>query len=130
EQAEKRKHILEGLLIAVDNIDEVVSIIRGAANTEEAQNKLIERFNLSELQARAILDMRLRSLTGLSREELHKEYDELLKFIESLHNILNDESLRMRIIKDELVKIKEQYGDERRTEIIPNAEDFNPEDFY
>lgn len=130
DQAEKRKHILEGLLIAVDNIDEVVAIIRSSINGEEAQNRLIERFSLSEIQARAILDMRLRALTGLSRDELHKEYEELLKFIESLHAILNDESLRMKIIKDELIVIKEKYGDERRTEIIPNAEDFNPEDFY
>ncbi len=130
DQAEKRKHILEGLIIAVDNIDEVVTIIRSAANSEEAQNKLIERFNLSEIQARAILDMRLRALTGLSRDELHKEFEEILILIESLHNILNDESLRMKIIKDELTVIRDKYGDERRTEIIPNAEDFNPEDFY
>ncbi|MDP4207996.1 MAG: DNA gyrase subunit A [Bacteroidota bacterium] len=130
DQAEKRKHILEGLIIAVDNIDEVVSIIRGAANTEEAQNKLIERFNLSEIQARAILDMRLRALTGLSRDELHKEYEELLKLIDHLTQILADEVLRMTIIKDELLALKEKYGDERRTEIIPTAEEFNPEDFY
>jgi DNA gyrase subunit A len=130
DQAEKRKHILEGLLIAVDNIDEVVRIIRAAVNSEEAQNKLIERFNLSEIQARAILDMRLRALTGLSRDELHKEYEELLKTIEYLNQVLADESLRMKIIKDELLVIKEKYGDERRTEIIPTAEEFNPEDFF
>lgn len=130
EQAEKRKHILEGLLIAVDNIDEVVHIIRSAANTEEAQNKLMERFSLSEIQARAILDMRLRALTGLSRDELRKEYEDLLKQIEYFHQILNDISLRMQIIKDELTAIKEKYGDERRTEIVPNAGEFNPEDFY
>ncbi|HEY4787600.1 MAG TPA: DNA gyrase subunit A [Bacteroidales bacterium] len=130
DQAEKRKHILEGLLIAVDNIDEVVQIIRAAANTDEAQTKLIERFNLTEIQARAILDMRLRALTGLSREELHKEYDELLKTIEYLNQILADEALRMKIIKDELLILKEKYGDERRTEIIPTAEEFNPEDFF
>lgn len=130
DQAEKRKHILEGLLIAVDNIDEVVRIIRAAANTEEAQNKLMERFNLSEIQARAILDMRLRALTGLSRDELHKEYEELLKTIEYLNLVLSDESLRYRIIKDELLVIKDKYGDERRTEIIPTAEEFNPEDFF
>jgi DNA gyrase subunit A len=130
DQAEKRKHILEGLIIAVDNIDEVVSIIRSAANSEEAQNKLIERFSLSEIQARAILDMRLRALTGLSRDELHKEYEEILNLIKYLINILNDESLRMKIIKDELTVIRDKYGDERRTEIIPNEGEFNPEDFY
>ncbi len=130
EQAEKRKHILEGLLIAVDNIDEVVRIIRGAANTDEAMNKLMERFSLSEIQARAILDMRLRALTGLSRDELRKEYEELLKQIEYFHQVLNDLSLRMQIIKDELTAVKEKYGDERRTEIVPNAGEFNPEDFY
>lgn len=130
DQAEKRKHILEGLIIAVDNIDEVVSIIRNAANTDEAQTKLIERFNLSEIQARAILDMRLRALTGLSREELHNEYNELLKTIEYLNQILTDEALRMKIIKDELLILKDKFGDERRTEIIPTAEEFNPEDFF
>ena len=130
DQAEKRKHILEGLLIAVDNIDEVVQIIRGAANTDEAQTKLIERFNLSEIQARAILDMRLRALTGLSREELHNEYEALLKTIEYLNQILSDELLRMKIIKDELLILKEKFGDERRTEIVPTAEEFNPEDFF
>jgi DNA gyrase subunit A len=130
DQAEKRKHILEGLLIAVDNIDEVVSIIRAAANTDEAQNKLMERFNLSEIQARAILDMRLRALTGLSREELRKEFEELLKTIEYLNQILSDELLRMKIIKDELLILKEKFGDDRRTEIIPTAEEFNPEDFF
>ena len=130
DQAEKRKHILEGLLIAVDNIDEVVRIIRAAANTDEAQIKLIERFSLSEIQARAILDMRLRALTGLSRDELRKEYEELLKTIEYLNQILSDEVLRMNIIKDELLILKEKFGDERRTEIIPTAEEFNPEDFF
>jgi DNA gyrase, A subunit len=130
DQAEKRKHILEGLIIAVDNIDEVVSIIRNAANTDEAQTKLIERFNLSEIQARAILDMRLRALTGLSREELHNEYNELLKTIEYLNQILSDEALRMKIIKDEILILKDKFGDERRTEIIPTAEEFNPEDFF
>jgi len=130
DQAEKRKHILEGLLIAVDNIDEVVRIIRAAANTDEAQTKLIERFSLSEIQARAILDMRLRALTGLSRDELRQEYEELLKTIEYLNQILSDEILRMNIIKTEILILKEKYGDERRTEIIPTAEEFNPEDFF
>jgi DNA gyrase subunit A len=130
DQAEKRKHILEGLLIAVDNIDEVVRIIRAAANTEEAQTNLIERFQLSEIQARAILDMRLRALTGLSRDELKSEYEALLKTIEYLNQVLSDESLRMKIIKEELLVLKEKFGDERRTEIIPTAEEFNPEDFF
>ena len=130
DQAEKRKHILEGLIIAVDNIDEVVRIIRAATNSEEAQNNLIERFQLSEIQAKAILDMRLRALTGLSRDELHKEYEALLKLIEYLNSILNDESLRMKIVKDELIIVKEKFGDERRTEIVHTAEEFNPEDFY
>jgi DNA gyrase subunit A len=130
DQAEKRKHILEGLIIAVDNIDEVVNIIRNAANTEEAQNKLMERFNLSEIQARAILDMRLRALTGLSRDELHKEFEELLKQIEYYNQVLSDLDLRMKIIKDELILLKEKFGDERRTEIVPNAGEFNPEDFF
>jgi DNA gyrase subunit A len=130
DQAEKRKHILDGLIIAVDNIDEVVHIIRSAANTEEAQTKLMERFNLDDIQTKAILEMRLRALTGLSRDELHKEYEELLKQIEYLRQVLNDLALRMKIIKDELIAIKEKYGDERRTEIVPNAGEFNPEDFY
>lgn len=130
DQAEKRKHILEGLLIAVDNIDEVVRIIRSAANTDEAQAKLIERFSLSEIQARAILDMRLRALTGLSRDELRKEFEELLKLIDYLNSVLADESLRMNIIKDELIILKEKFGDERRTEIVPTAGEFNPEDFF
>lgn len=130
DQAEKRRHILEGLLIAVDNIDEVVKIIRGASNTEDAQAKLIERFSLSEIQARAILDMRLRALTGLSRDELKQEYEELLKTIEYLNQVLSDEVLRMNIIKDELLILKDKFGDDRRTEIIPTAEEFNPEDFF
>jgi DNA gyrase subunit A len=130
DQAEKRKHILEGLIIAVDNIDEVVRIIRAAVNTDEAQSKLIERFQLSEIQARAILDMRLRALTGLSRDELHSEYEELLKLIEYLNQVLSDETLRMKIIKDEILILKEKFGDERRTEIIPTAGEFNPEDFF
>lgn len=129
-QAEKRKHILEGLIIAVDNIDEVVSIIRNAATVDEAQAKLIERFLLSDIQARAILDMRLRALTGLSREELKKEFEALVILIEKLKNILSDESLRMKIIIDELTEIKNKYGDERRTEIVFASEEFNPEDFY
>lgn len=130
EQAEKRAHILEGLIIAVDNIDEVISIIRNSSTVDEAKESLISRFEISDIQARAIVDMRLRALTGLERDKLKTEYDELLKQIEYFKQILSDEALRMNIIKDELLEIKEKYGDERRTEIEQNAEEFNPEDFY
>ncbi|HNS29770.1 MAG TPA: DNA gyrase subunit A [Tenuifilaceae bacterium] len=130
EQAEKRAHILEGLLIAIDNIDEVISIIRNAQTPDEAKDKLMERFSLSEIQSRAIIDMRLRSLTGLEREKVKEEHAELLKYIDYCKQILSDESLQMKIIKDELIEVKAKYGDARRTEIVPNEEEFNPEDFY
>ena len=130
EQAEKRAHILEGLIIASDNIDEVIAIIRGSKTPDEARESLIARFNLSEIQARAIVEMRLRQLTGLEQDKLHQEYEDIIKFIERCREILANEDLRMQIIKDELIAIKEQYGDERKTEIVPNAEEFNPEDFY
>ncbi|WP_320053111.1 DNA gyrase subunit A [uncultured Acetobacteroides sp.] len=130
DQAEKRAHILEGLLKALDHLDEVISIIRNSKTPDEAQNTLVERLELSEIQARAIIDMRLRSLTGLEREKLQSEYDELLILINHLRAILADPLLQMQVIKDELIEIKEKYGDERRTEIILNAEEFNPEDFY
>ncbi|RKD90065.1 DNA gyrase subunit A [Mangrovibacterium diazotrophicum] len=130
EQAEKRAHILEGLIIASDNIDEVIAIIRGSKTPDEARESLIARFNLSEIQARAIVEMRLRQLTGLEQDKLHQEYEDIVKFIERCREILANEDLRMQIIKDELIAIKEQYGDERKTEIVPNAEEFNPEDFY
>ncbi|MGB4291864.1 MAG: DNA gyrase subunit A [Bacteroidales bacterium] len=130
DQAEKRLHILEGLIIASDNIDEVVAIIRGSSNPDEAREKLIERFNLSEEQARAIVDMRLRQLTGLEQDKLRAEYEEVKKQIEYLTNVLGSIDLQMKIIKDELLEIKEKYGDDRRTEIVPNVEEFNPEDFY
>jgi len=130
EQAEKRAHILEGLIIASDNIEEVIAIIRAAKNPDEARLNLIERFNLSDIQSRAIVEMRLRQLTGLEQDKLHQEYEDILKQIEYLKSILADVSLRMEIIKTELVEIKEKYGDGRRTEIVPNAEEFNPEDFY
>jgi len=130
DQAEKRLHILEGLIIASDNIDEVVAIIRGSSNPDEAREKLIKRFNLSEEQARAIVDMRLRQLTGLEQDKLRAEYEEVKKLIEYLRNVLGNVELQMKIIKDELLEIKEKYGDERRTEIVPNVEEFNPEDFY
>ncbi len=130
EQAEKRAHILEGLIIASDNIDEVIKIIRAASNPEEARNNLIERFKLSEIQARAIVEMRLRQLTGLEQDKLRTEYDELVKEIAHLKEILANESLRMEIITDELLEVKAKYGDDRKTEIIYSSEEFNPEDFY
>lgn len=129
-EAQKRAHILEGLLIAIDNIDEVVSIIRSAASPNDAKDKLMQRFGLSDVQAQAIIDMRLRALTGLERDKIKAEYAELMKLIEYLQSILSDESLQRKIIKDEMIEMKQKYGDERRTEIIPDAEEFNPEDFY
>ncbi len=116
-KAEERAHILEGLIIASDNIDEVIKIIRGSANAEKAREKLIERFELTETQARAIVEMRLRQLTGLEQDKLRTEYDELLKTIEDLKDILQNEDRRMEIIKDELREVKKKYGDERRSNI-------------
>ena len=130
QKAEERLHIVNGLLIAQDNIDEVVHIIRSSKTGEEARTRLQERFGLSELQTAAILEMRLRQLTGLQREQLMNEHDELVKTINYLTEVLQSEELQMKIIKDELLEIKEKYGDERRTEIIYASEEFNPEDFY
>ncbi|PKP39525.1 MAG: DNA gyrase subunit A, partial [Bacteroidetes bacterium HGW-Bacteroidetes-15] len=130
DQAEKRAHILEGLLIAIDNIDEVIAIIRAAQTPDEAREQLMLRFSLSEAQSRAIIDMRLRSLTGLERDKVKEEHAELLKMIDYYNQVLGDESLQMKIIKDELIEVKNKYGDARRTQIIPDAEEFNPEDFY
>jgi DNA gyrase subunit A len=130
EQAEKRAHILEGLLIALDNLDAVIKLIRSSRTPDIARDGLMKQFELTEIQARAILDMRLQRLTGLEREKIKEEYEELQRQIEYFNRILTDEGLRMQIIKDELLEIKEKYGDERRTEIVPNAEEFNPEDFY
>jgi DNA gyrase subunit A len=130
DQAEKRAHILEGLIIASDNIDEVIAIIKASQNADMARERLMERFSLSEIQARAIVDMRLRQLTGLEQEKLRAEYEEVMKLIKYLNEVLSDVSLQMKIIKDELLEIKEKFGDERKTEIVPNAEEFNPEDFY
>lgn len=129
-QAEKRAHILEGLIIASDNIDEVIAIIRSSPNTDVARERLIERFALTDIQARAIVEMRLRQLTGLEQDKLHAEYEELKKLIEYLNQVLSDEKLQMQIIKDELIEMKEKFGDKRRTEIVPAAGEFNPEDFY
>ena len=125
-----RLHIIEGLLIAQDNIDEVIRIIRASASPADAIKGLMERFNLTEVQAQAIVDMRLRQLTGLERDKLQAEHDELTRLAEHLREILANESMRMDIIKEELTVIRQKYGDERRTEIKPGAEDFNPEDFY
>lgn len=130
DQAEKRAHILEGLIIASDNIEEVIAIIRGSKNPDDAREQLMTRFSLSEIQSRAIVEMRLRQLTGLEQDKLHQEYQDILKQIEYLKSILADIDLRMNIIKDELNEVKDKYGDARKTEIIPNAEEFNPEDFY
>lgn len=130
DQAEKRAHILEGLIIASDNIDEVISIIRSSKNPDEARERLSERFSLTEIQARAIVEMRLRQLTGLEQDKLRLEFQDLHKQIEYLKKILENESMRMDIIKKELREIQEKYGDDRRTELVPDAEEFNPEDFY
>ncbi len=130
EQAEKRAHILEGLIIASDNIDEVIKIIRAAASPDEAREKLIERFELSEIQARAIVDMRLRQLTGLEQDKLRSEYEELLLEIADLKDILAKVERRMEIIVQELEEIRDKYGDERKTEIVYSSEEFNPEDFF
>ncbi len=127
-QAEKRAHILEGLIIASDNIDEVIKIIRASKSPDEARETLMSRFQLTEIQSRAIVDMRLRHLTGLEQEKLHAEYEELKKTIEHLKSILENEDMRMEIIKDELNEIKEKYGDERRSQIEYSAADFKIED--
>jgi DNA gyrase subunit A len=130
DQAEKRAHILEGLIIASDNIDEVIALIKSSRTPDMAREKLMERFALTDTQARAIVEMRLRQLTGLEQEKLRAEYKEVKDLIEYLKSVLASVDLQMKIIKDELIEIKEKYGDKRRTEIIPNAEEFNPEDFY
>jgi len=130
DQAEKRAHILEGLIIASDNIDEVIAIIKASQTPDEARERLMERFNLSDVQARAIVDMRLRQLTGLEQDKLRTEYEEVIKLIKYLKDVLESIDIQMKIIKDELLEVKAKYGDVRRTEIIPNAEEFNPEDFY
>ena len=128
EEAEKRAHILQGYLIALDNLDEVIALIRGSRDPDMAREGLMERFSLSEIQARAILDMRLQRLTGLEREKIQKEYEEVVQLIEKLKQILSQEELRMQIIKDELAAIRDRYGDERRTEIVHSAEDIDIED--
>jgi DNA gyrase subunit A len=130
EQAEKRAHILEGLIIASDHIDEVIAMIRASKTPDEARENLMSRFQLSDIQARAIVEMRLRQLTGLEQDKLHSEFEEIRKQIEYLKSVLESHELRMQIIQEELLEVKEKFGDERRTELVPNAEEFNPEDFY
>lgn len=129
-KAEERAHILEGLIIASDNIDEVIKIIRGSKSPQEAIDSLIERFKLSEIQSRAIVEMRLRQLTGLEQDKLHNEYEEIQKLIAYLNEILANEELCMTVIKDELIEIRDKYGDARRSEIVYASEELNPEDFY
>ncbi len=130
EKARKRAHILEGLLKALDVIDQIINIIRASKSVDEAKGELIAQFGFSEAQATAIVEMRLRQLTGLEREKLQNEFDELMKFIRYCEDVLANESMQMQIIKDETLEMKEKYGDERRTEIALSAEEFNPEDFY
>ena len=130
DKAQKRAHILEGLLKALDVIDEIIKIIRASKNVEDAKNELMETFAFTDVQATAIVEMRLRQLTGLEREKLQSEYDELMKFIRYCEDVLSNESMQFGIIKDETLEMKEKYGDARRTEIALSAEEFNPEDFY
>jgi len=129
-QAEKRAHILEGLLIALDHIDEIIALIRAAATPDEAKTSLMERFGLSDVQAQAIIDMRLRALTGLERDKLKAEYDELMQRIEYLKRLIEDEGLQREVVRDEMLDMKAKHGDERRTDIVFASEEFNPEDFY
>ncbi|MCK4880283.1 MAG: DNA gyrase subunit A [Bacteroidales bacterium] len=130
DQAEKRSHILEGLLKALDHIDEVIALIRASRTPDEAREGLMEKFGFTEIQARAILDMRLQRLVGLERDKLRAEFDELMKMIEYFKKVLSDDGLRMEIIKEELQEVKEKFGDERRTEMVPDEGEFDPEDFY
>ena len=130
EKAKERAHILEGLLIASDNIDEVIAIIKASKSPNEAIESLMERFSLSDRQARAIVEMRLRQLTGLEQDKLRAEYEEIEKLIAYLTEILENDDLCMKVIKDELQEIKDKYGDERRTDIVYASEELNPEDFY
>ena len=130
DKAQKRAHILEGLLKALDVIDQIINIIRSSKNVEDAKAELMQQFAFTEVQATAIVEMRLRQLTGLEREKLQSEYDELMKFIKYCEDVLANEHLQLGIIKDETLEMKEKYGDARRTEIALSSEEFNPEDFY
>ena len=129
-KAEERAHILEGLIIASDNIDEVIQIVKSSKTLQDAQRALEARFGLDELQSKAIVEMRIGQLNGINQEKLHAEFDELMEKIKYYNQILTDDELCRKVIKDELLEIKAQYGDERRTEILPSAEEFNAEDFY
>ena len=129
-KAKERAHILEGLIIASDNIDEVIHIIRSSKNTDEARQRLAERFNLDDIQTRAIVEMRLRQLTNLEQDKLHAEMEELMKTIEHLEEILNNPDVCRKVIEDELIEVRDKYGDERRTQIEYSAEEMNAEDFY
>ncbi|MCH5328052.1 MAG: DNA gyrase subunit A [Coprobacter sp.] len=129
-EAEKKAHILEGLIIACDHIDEVIQIIRSSKSPDEARERLSERFGLTEVQSRAIVEMRLRQLTGLEQDKLRADYQNIMEQIDYFNRILSDEQICMQVIKDELLEVKEKYGDERRTEIIYASEEFNAEDFY
>ena len=129
-KAKERAHILEGLIIASDNIDEVIRIIRAAKTPNDAIAGLIERFQLTEIQSRAIVEMRLRQLTGLMQDQLHAEYEEVMKMIAYYEEILSNDELCRKVITDELIEVKAKYGDERRSEIVYSSEEFNPEDFY
>jgi DNA gyrase subunit A len=129
-EAEKRAHLLEGFMIILDNLDEAIQIIRDSKTPEEARTRLMERFGLSEIQSRAIVEMRLRQLTGMEQDKLRAEYEEVMALIASLKEILANVELRMQIIKDELAEVKAKYGDGRRTQIVYSSEEFNPEDFY
>lgn len=129
-EAERRAHLLEGFMIILDNLDEAIRLIRESKTPEEARNALMERFGLSDIQARAVVEMRLRQLTGMEQDKLRAEYAEVLDLIARLKNILENVELRMEIIKNELIEVKEKFGDERRTEIVYASEEFNPEDFY
>ena len=130
DKAKKRAHILEGLIKAIDVIDEIIRIIRASKTVDEARNTLMTTFGFSEAQASAIVEMKLRQLTGLEREKLQAEYDELEKFIAWCNDVLANPAMQMEIIKNETMELKAKYGDERRSKIVPNAEEFNPEDFY
>ena len=129
-KAQARAHILEGLLKALDVIDEIINIIRASKSVDDAKSQLIEKFDFTDIQASAIVEMRLRQLTGLEREKLQAEYDELEKFIAWCNDVLANPAMQMEIIKNETMELKAKYGDERRSKIVPNAEEFNPEDFY
>ncbi|MDR2824744.1 MAG: DNA gyrase subunit A [Prevotellaceae bacterium] len=129
-EAQKRAHLLEGLMIILDNLDEAIQIIRSSQTADEARTRLMERFELSDIQARYVVELRLRQLTGMEQDKLRAEYQEILNLIEHLKEILEKIELRMQIIKDELIEVKDKFGDERRTEIVYASEEFNPEDFY